>query len=79
MGLGVEATTEGHRLVGPGGDVVEEPAGRSAARLVFEYLVLAEVGSSSPVPAGRSVRAGERRRGCWPTWATRAGGPAVRW
>jgi hypothetical protein len=22
MGLGVEATTDGHRLVGPGGDVV---------------------------------------------------------
>jgi site-specific recombinase XerD len=35
----------------------------AALRALFEYLVLAEVRSSSPVPAGRRVRAGERRRG----------------
>jgi integrase/recombinase XerC len=136
MGLGVEATTDGHRLVGPVGDVVlvnrflahlsvrnlaaatrrayafdllsflrfcEEPgltlagvgptdvfdyldwppaaAGGqvvvrlhrvdppatknrrvAALRSLFEYLVLAEVRSSSPAPAG-TRRAGERRRG----------------
>ncbi len=35
----------------------------AALRVLFEYLVLAEVRSTSPVPAGRRVRAGERRRG----------------
>ncbi len=35
----------------------------AALRAFFEYAVLAGVRSSNPVPAGRRVRAGERRRG----------------
>jgi integrase/recombinase XerC len=35
----------------------------AALRALFEFLVLSGVRSSNPVPAGRKVRAGERRRG----------------
>src|SRR5829696_8001895 len=35
----------------------------AALRALFEHLVLSGVRSSNPVPAGRKVRAGERRRG----------------
>lgn len=35
----------------------------AALRALFEYLVIVGVRSGNPVPAGRRVRAGERRRG----------------
>ncbi|HKH55125.1 MAG TPA: site-specific integrase [Propionibacteriaceae bacterium] len=35
----------------------------AALRALFEHLVLSGVRSSNPVPVGRKVRAGERRRG----------------
>src|SRR5215204_1459075 len=58
--------TAGHVVVRLG-RVETAPATKNrrvaALRALFEHLVLSGVRSSNPVPVGRKVRAGERRRG----------------